>query len=80
MSLLYIYIYIYDKKNSLENRCTTHIYMYICICIYIYMLSIYRQYTTEEGRRSVPMPWSFYYRFVALNCRNNALYLCYVYK
>ena len=47
-------------------------------CIYIYVY-ICRQYTTEEGHRSVPKLWSFYYHIIGLKCHNYALYLRYVY-
>ena len=39
----------------------------------------YRQYTTEEGHRSVRKLWSFYYPFIGLKCHNYALYFCFMY-
>ena len=46
--------------------------------LYIYIY-IYRQYTTEEGHRSVRKLWSFYYHFIGLKCHYYALYLCSIY-
>ena len=46
----------------------------------VFSIRIYRQYTTEEGHRSVRKLWSFYYRFIELKCHNYALYFCFVYK
>ena len=62
--ILYIYII---KRPKLSNAPAS-----LVVCI--------RQYTTEEGHRSVRKHWSFYYRFIGLKCHNYALYLCFVYE
>ena len=37
-----------------------------------FLVRIYRQYTIEEGHRSVRKLWSLYYRFIGLRCHNCA--------
>ena len=64
-----------QKRHILMRTAVLYIYIYI----YIYIKN-YRQYTTEEGHRSVRKVWSFYYRFIGLKCHNYALYLCFVYE
>ena len=49
------------------------------VFFYFFSIRIYRQYTTEEGHRSVRKLWPFNYRFIGLKCLNYALYLCFMY-
>ena len=78
-SVLFITIQyaIYRKSHR-----TFYVSLYICICnkkvSCVFSIRIYRQYTTEEGRRSVRKLWSFYYRFLGLKYHNYALDLCFV--
>ena len=58
--------------NGDSDGCQCFLGVYTFIVVFI--IRIYRQYTTEEGHRSVRIPWSFYWikvsqlRFIFVFC------------